>query len=63
MLKSDQILDLINELLAGAQIYLVDLSIDQKNNIKIVLDCDEAISLSDCVAICSLTKLKSVTAN
>ena len=34
MLKSDQILDLIDESLAGTQIYLIDLSIDQKNNIK-----------------------------
>jgi len=51
MLPSDKILDLIHEPLADTQIYLVDLSIDQKNNIKIVLDSDGSVSLSDCVTI------------
>lgn len=51
MLQSDKILRLIAEHLKNAQLFLVDLSIDKKNNIKIVLDSDGKVRLSDCVAV------------
>jgi len=51
MLQSEKILSLIDAPLANAQVYLVDMSIDAKNNIKIILDSDKAVSLSDCITI------------
>jgi len=51
MLHSDKILGLISTPLKNAQLYLVDLSIDKKNNIKIILDSDDEVRLVDCISI------------
>ncbi|MDT8347630.1 MAG: ribosome assembly cofactor RimP, partial [Flavobacteriaceae bacterium] len=48
----DKVLQLLNEALAERQdLFLIDLTISEQNNIKIVIDGDEPVSVQDCVFI------------
>ena len=51
MITTEHISKLVNEALGSETLFLVEVSVDRYNKIKVVLDSDETVSIADCISV------------
>lgn len=51
MISKQLVTDLIEERIAGTDIFLVSLSISSSNSIKVVVDADSGVSIEKCISV------------
>jgi len=51
MIKKDQIIKLAEQFLAGSENYLIDVKVSSTNKIMVLIENDNHVSISDCIAL------------
>jgi len=51
MITDNYITELVNAALSTDELFIVDISVDPGNKIKVVLDSDKTVSISDCISV------------